>query len=592
MKGGNTVKLLSTLVLAVLVLWPGVQSHTTCNAYREDSKFGAPNYHKENYTVDTSSPDAFRLMIASLREQLTSRREYRQGIPILVDSVPDSARYILLEIIVQGPTGGVITFAIDVTNVYIVGYLVGTTRYFFEEAAPRADELLFNNKTIKTCPVRRSSNYQQLQSRARQSREDIDLGLHSLEHAIRTLVNTTPEDARSLLIVIQMVSESVRYWPIEGRVLGSLGGSFRPDRSMIDFENNWGTLSEQIQNSDVFAFEYPVIIGDQVADSVLSIVIRGAMALMLYQVRCRPPPQRTHLHSVDPATEILGRHLGLCLDPRRLPRTDEEEDDSCKHLVDPRSRIMGRDGLCVDVEGFIYHDKNPVILFTCRSSDFRNQLWNFLTDGRIVSLDKCLAASGDTPGSTVVIHECDTLHASAVQWTMSDYGTLFNRASGLVLDASSDFGMQLKLQRDASSSFQAWQSTNIITTAADFYIHGENNQCIYYNGHYGVYAQECRKGYSSHKWRMYPDSTIRPVEWLEGCLELDSLQHSTSSYNYIQAGYCSSSPVKHRWVFTYKGSIMNLESKLVVDEDRDYPGYLKAAPFQGGLNQIWRPEFI
>ncbi|CAM0878450.1 unnamed protein product [Alopecurus aequalis] len=591
MKGGNTVKLLSTLVLAVWVLWTGVQSHTTCNTCREDSKFGAPNYPKVQYTVDTSNPDAFREMIARLRELLTSRREYRQGIPILPEptSVPDSARYILLEIIVQG-TGGV-TFAIDVTNVYFISYLVGTTRYFFEEAAARADELLFTD-AMETSPARRSSNYQQLESRAGQSRENIALGLHSLDNAIRTLVTGRPEDARSFLIIIQMVAESVRYWAIELRVLGSLGGSFQPDSSMLDFENNWGTLSEQIQNSDVFAFQSPVTIGGQEADSVLSAVIRGALFLMLFQ--CRPRPPSTHLHSVDPATEILGRDLGLCLLDPRLLQTDEEEDESCKHLVDPRSRIMGRDGLCVDVEGFIYRDKNPVILFTCRSSDFRNQLWNFRTDGRIVSLDKCLAASGGTPGSTVVIHECETLHASAVQWAMSDSGTLYNRVSGLVLDATSGSGKQLTLQRDASSSFQAWQSTNI-TTAADVYIHGENNRCFYYDGHSGVYTQECRKGYSWHKWRLYPDSTIRPVEWLEGCLELASLEHSTRSYNYIQAGYCSSYPEKHRWIFTYKGSIMNLKSKLVVDEDRDYAGkgYLKAAPFQGGLiNQIWRPEFI
>lgn len=591
MKGGNTVKLLSILVLAVWVLLAGsVRSDTSSNTCRGDSKLRPPNYNSEKYTVDTKSPDAYRKMIARLRELLTMRGEYRQGIPIRPErtSVSDSQRYILLEITV-GDTAGGVTFAIDVTNVYIVGYLVGTTRYFFLEAPARAEDLLFTTADNQPSP-RKSSNYAKLEQNAGASRRAFPLGLASLADAIRTLITRRPEDARSQLIVIQMVSEAVRYWEIEWNVLQN--PSFLPDSRIIGFQNNWSALSLQIQTSDAFAFQRPITIGDQVADSVQSAVIK-ALFLMLF--RCARPhnlqlpmEEGRCKRMTDPATEILGSDLCLSIDPPL-----QKADDKCKHLADPRSRIRGRDGLCVDVEGFIYRDGTPVVLFACRSSDFSNQLWKFRADGMVVSLDKCLAATGVNPGSTVVIHQCDTLHDSAVQWVMSNSGTLSNRGSGLVLDAASGSGKQLKLQSDTNSSFQAWQRTNNIK-AVDVYIHGENNRCIYYNGDYGIYVEGCRKDYSWQKWRLYPDSTIRPIQQLRGCLELNSFKNSTWFYNYIQFGNCLWYADYHRWIFTHEGTIMNLKSNLVIDEDRDYPGkgWLKAAPFQGGLNQIWKLEFI
>ncbi|KAM3336157.1 hypothetical protein ACQJBY_030248 [Aegilops geniculata] len=386
-----------------------------------------------------------------------------------------------------------------------------------------------------------------------------------------------------------MVSEAVRYWEIEWNVLQN--PSFQPDSRIIGLENNWSSLSEQIQASDSLAFTRPITIGDEVADNLQSAVIK-ALFLMLF--RCAQP---RHLQMpmeegrckrmIDPATEILGSDLCLSIDPPL-----QKADDTCKHLADPRTRIRGRDGLCVDVEGFIYRDGTPVVLFACSSSDFSNQLWKFRADGRVVSLDKCLAATGVNPGSTVVIHQCDTLHDSAVQWVMSNSGTLSNRVSGLVLDAASGSGKQLKLQSDTNSSFQAWQRTNNIT-AVDVYIHGENNRCIYYDDRHGVYVEGCRKDYSWQKWRLYPDSTIRPIEWLDGCVQVTRLEYPSSSYNYIQAVKCDSNLQHQRWIFTHQGSIKNLNSTLVVDEDRDYPGkgWLKAAPFQGGLNQIWKLVF-
>uniref|UniRef100_A0ACD5WLX9 Uncharacterized protein n=1 Tax=Avena sativa TaxID=4498 RepID=A0ACD5WLX9_AVESA len=580
MNGCNTYGLWSILLLSVCVWWTKVQSQP---ANTEEGKMVRYNL---NIGDPNKSYEDYREMIAKLRDRLTTPRNYTQGILMLrkLGTVPDDERFILLDISIEGKSN--VTFAIDVTNVYIVGYLIGNTRYFSEDAPANAERILFKNAANKrTLPW--PLNYVDLETAAGARREKIPLGLINLHNAIETLAKEDKrEDPKSLIVVIQMVAEAVRFLDIEWHTLRQQLTSYRDDEHrylegrMLDLENSWGALSGQIQNSEGLAFQRPIRIGGQDVDNAHSAVIRGMFLMLFMCAQTTPSREGRQMQSVYPETWIMS------IDGRRRLQM------ACNHLADPRSQIVGRDGLCVDVEGFVYRDKNPVILNTCQRSDMRNQLWNFQSDGRIVSMQKCLAASGHTPGSTAMIHECDTLDESAVQWEMSEYGTLFNKYSQLVLTANSGTPKELTLESQTSSSFQAWQSTNI-TDAVDVYIRGENNQCIYYNNKKGVYTQECDKGSKWQKWRLYPDSTIRPTQWLDGCLELYSLDNPSANYNYIEADYCYLYPEYHRWIFTREGSIMNLKSSLVVDADKDYPGegWLKAAPFQGGLNQIWMLQF-
>ncbi|KAK9145677.1 hypothetical protein Sjap_005580 [Stephania japonica] len=446
-------------------------------------------------------------------------------------TVTDSERYILLEI--AESRGQTVTFAIDVINVYVIGYRVGNRRYFFNESrtVPNARNLLFTDATWTSPEPLRSANYNALESRAGARRMNIALTLQSLLGAISELISH-PEDARSILIVIEMVSEAVRYWEIETRIRNT--ANFMPDGYIIDLETNWENICTQVQTSDHLAFEREITIGDRVADNVNSFVIAG---LFLMMVVCNPPTTST--------TTSFVPHLHI----KQQPNLGGADDQTCKHLVEPRTRIMGRDGMCVDVEKFIYLDNNPIVLFACKTSDFKNQLWTLGKDGRIQSLEKCLAASGTTPGSSVVIHECETLNNSALVWSMTYTGELVNAHSGLALTAKDgSSASKLTLEERDSSSFQSWKATNKLTPV-DVYIHGVNNQCIYYNGHYGVYTEACSKGTSRQQWRLYPDGTIRPKDW-------------------------------------------NWKSQKVVDASETEAGYLVAWEFHGGKNQIWTLEFI
>ncbi|KAK9145670.1 hypothetical protein Sjap_005573 [Stephania japonica] len=561
----------STILAVWMIWWITIQSHqirsSTSFPLTTDSKLGAPNYHKVTFDASSVDVEAYGEMIKKLRNLLVSG-SYSYGIPRLRDptTVRDSERYILVEI--TESHGHPVTFAIDVTNVYVIGYRVGDRRYFFNESETNAPNLLFTDATWTSPEPWRSANYNALESRAGVKRKNIPLGLQALLGAISTLLDR-PEDARSLLIVIQMISEAVRYWEIESRVRNN--AQFTPDGYMIDLETNWGTLSEQIQTNDFLAFEREITIGDRVADNVNSFVIAG-LYLMLFV--CNPP------------TTSFASHLQLV---KQQPNLGGADDQTCKHSVEPRTRIMGRDGMCVDVEKFIYLDNNPIVLFACKTSDFKNQLWTLGKNGRIQSLEKCLAALGTTPGSSVVIHECETLDDSALGWSMSYTGELVNAHSGLALTAKDgSSASKLTLEERDSSSFQSWKATNKLTPV-DVYIHGVNNQCIYYNGHYGVYTEACSKGTSRQQWRLYPDGTIRPKDWLDGCMEIASLSKNTV---YIQAGYCNGSPELHKWFFSHDGAIRNWKSQKVVDASETEAGYLVAWDFHGGKNQIWTLEFI
>ncbi|KAK9136055.1 hypothetical protein Syun_015385 [Stephania yunnanensis] len=582
------MKMKWSAILAVWICWTiTIQSHQIWSSTLSlpltmtDSKLGAPDYPKVTYDASSVDEEAYGEMIKKLRNHLVSG-SYSHGIPRLRDptTVPDSERYVLVEIAASRIQ--TMTFAIDVTNVYVVGYCDGIQRYFFNESQANAPDLLFTDAAV-TSPNRRSSNYNALESRAGATRENIPLGLQGLLGAIATLASGWAEDPRSLLKVIQMISEAARYWEIESRVRNNV--QFYPDGYMIDLENNWSSLSTQIQISDFLAFEREIRIGDRVADNVNSFVI-ASLYLMMFV--CNPTASTT-TSSTNTSFDVPHLQLVTQQQPNLLG-VGGADDQTCNHSVDPRTRIMGRNGMCVDVEKFIYMDNNPIVLYTCKTSDFKNQFWTLGKNGRIQSLEKCLAASGTEPGSSVVIHECETLDDNALGWAMSYTGELLNAYSGLALTAKDGTdASKLTLEERDDSSFQTWKTTNKLTPVYA-YIHGQKNQCISYDLGYKVYTETCSQE-SKQQWRLFPDGTIRPLEWLDGCIEIASLSSAANTIS-IQAGRCSESPELHKWVFSHDGAIRNWKSKKVIDASVSKPGDLVAWDFHGGMNQIWTLEYV
>ncbi|XP_038971184.1 ribosome-inactivating protein charybdin-like [Phoenix dactylifera] len=100
--------------------------------------------------------------------------------------------------------------------------------------------------------------YPAMENAARRRREAINLGQVQLTTAVKQLATSMVdrERARSLIIVIQMICESIRFIRISDHLLdkyNSEEGLAAPDW-MRDLEGDWGDLSAELlrQNEHIF----------------------------------------------------------------------------------------------------------------------------------------------------------------------------------------------------------------------------------------------------------------------------------------------------------------------------------------------------
>ncbi|KAJ6813363.1 hypothetical protein M6B38_143730 [Iris pallida] len=142
------------------------------------------------------------------------------------------------------------------TNVYVIAYQAKNVYYLLRDTP--------NNTLYGNNPHRFTftGSYSGLQRVADENRENIDLGINELAQAVRNLYycSTTQSKkvvARSIIVLIQSVSETARFRAIEQRVTRNIieAGTtisyknFRSGVGVIDLETNWKTLSTAVQQS-------------------------------------------------------------------------------------------------------------------------------------------------------------------------------------------------------------------------------------------------------------------------------------------------------------------------------------------------------
>lgn len=203
--------------------------------------------------LDLAEPETYASFMASLRAQLTGTMECH--IPVTRAKAADAQRFVLVDL--KTSSDKIVTLAIDVTSVYIVAYRDTTSdkkdrANFLSDAPTVAKKNLFKGATVRNIPF--GGNYIALEKAAGQGRNSIELGLAKLEFAIESIYGKKTIDgkleAKFLLIAIQMVSEAARFHYIETKVTESGShGSFKPDPKVINLENNWGKISDEIHKS-------------------------------------------------------------------------------------------------------------------------------------------------------------------------------------------------------------------------------------------------------------------------------------------------------------------------------------------------------
>ncbi|KAM1146224.1 hypothetical protein COP2_039266 [Malus domestica] len=226
-----------------------------------------------------ATPKTYTAFIEALRARLTAGRPTSHGIPVLPrrEDVPDAQRFLYVDL--TNYNGDTIRVAIDVVNVYVVGYRSGNKSYILANNAenPAPTHILFPTAPGAAQSTRTmlpfTGDYPALGAYARRTAqpsasgarnpgsrihedipmlEQIPLGRNELDNAISKLhyAASHSDQAAAFIVIIQMVSEAARFRYIESQVgtrMGIDNPPYIPDPAMRSLETNWSALSEQIQ---------------------------------------------------------------------------------------------------------------------------------------------------------------------------------------------------------------------------------------------------------------------------------------------------------------------------------------------------------
>nr|AAC49780.1 ribosome inactivating type 1 protein precursor [Iris x hollandica] len=215
------------------------------------------------FRVTGTTRQTYSAFLQTLRTRLSSGSSVHD-IPLLPAQSGSQQDLLLVQLFDWDNTP--ITLVLNRVNAYLVAYQA-KNRYYLLSDTPANPQLYGSN------PHRLSftGSYIALQNVAKTSRENIDLGINPLATAITTLHNWAPPTvetsvARSLIVLIQLVSETARFRAIEQRVTSSIidavtpirYDSFRPGVGIIDLQTNWQTLSTEVQRAEQGIFLQPV----------------------------------------------------------------------------------------------------------------------------------------------------------------------------------------------------------------------------------------------------------------------------------------------------------------------------------------------
>ncbi|KAI1379469.1 ribosome-inactivating protein [Hypoxylon crocopeplum] len=206
------------------------------------------------YNVRHNAQD-YQSFIEQLRRLLADPGSYARGLPVLVEQ-DDGRPNNLIEIVLSTDSQAV-RLSLRRDNLYLIGFrddTAGNPGPWYEINSDR-------QRIPGSVPVGFTGDYGALERTAGigdQTRLAIALGQAPLTNAVNQLATVrNPSDtnnrlptARSLLVVIQMICESVRIQWISNYLTTNWQLSQNTPGEMIEYETAWGTLSEVLIHAD------------------------------------------------------------------------------------------------------------------------------------------------------------------------------------------------------------------------------------------------------------------------------------------------------------------------------------------------------
>ncbi|XP_074281881.1 ribosome-inactivating protein lychnin-like [Silene latifolia] len=215
------------------------------------------------WSVDSDSEE-YSKFLDSLREELGRGTTKVCNLP--VTNKNNNNVFVLVNLVLPF-NGNTITLALRKSDAYLVGFQDTDAKtkkiranFFSDEYA----RLNGNYKSVfpkaqdlgKALPL--SSSYTDLEKKAGVSRENLNLGVSTLQTSINKVYgkdfNAKGEDiakevAKFALTSIQMVAEAARFKYIEDQVINrGMFGTFQAGSRITLLENNWSSISDQYHN--------------------------------------------------------------------------------------------------------------------------------------------------------------------------------------------------------------------------------------------------------------------------------------------------------------------------------------------------------
>ncbi|KAK1376663.1 hypothetical protein POM88_032856 [Heracleum sosnowskyi] len=249
---------------------------------------------------------------------------------------------------------------------------------------------------------------------------------------------------------------------------------------MITFEENWDELSTRIQESVGGAIYPPFVLSDAFSNQDVTIT------------------------SITPT---LGRNIAVV----------RYVCDSCTNIPEPAVHIIGRNGLCAELQDGIYDNGNPVIMWPCTG----NTLWTLMKDATIRSEGKCLTAYRLEMEEYVMIHNCTTKPKYS-GWSLSN-------------------------------------STDPVVTPIFSY----KGTCLQASANNSVQVSSCSDK-SVQQWALYPDATVRPSMSTTNCLK----PKSSPGGKVVVHDLCDGGNAE-RWLFNHDRNVSDVTNKYVLEVEEN-----------------------
>ncbi|KAM3465040.1 hypothetical protein MY5147_009369 [Beauveria neobassiana] len=223
----------------------------------KELKFGLPSFRQpqqlerrddipvEELKVDPSTKEVYKNFIERIRRRVQDSGVSSHGRPVLPpQQMPPTSWF---DIVLRTQSQAV-RLRIRSDNLYLDGYRAEDSDQWFEFGLENVDPHLIDG----SMHLGFDGGYTSLQTTAARRRSETALGQQQLTTAVNQLATTADrrERARSLLVVIQMICEAIRFTHISDTITNNYSAGVTPDERFTALENGWGDVSTALLRHD------------------------------------------------------------------------------------------------------------------------------------------------------------------------------------------------------------------------------------------------------------------------------------------------------------------------------------------------------